>query len=76
MYEGHSERRHREMKDAGMISEDKSAIANMPQHVEYKGWPRAHEGFDSNIDDTIAGINQQMDRDESHAKRHNVPKKW
>ncbi len=76
MYEGHSERRHREMRDAGMISEDKSAIANMPQMVEYKGWPGHYNGFDSHLDDTIEGINRQQREDESVAKRHNAPKKW
>lgn len=76
MYEGHNERRRQEMRDAGMIHEDKSAVANMPQGVEYRPWPSAHVGFDSFLDDTIAGVNRQMDRDESEAKRHNVPKKW
>jgi hypothetical protein len=76
MYEGHNERRHREMKDAGMLHEDKSEVANLPQSVKYHPWPGAYQGFDSNIDDTISGINRQMDADESQARRHNVPKKW
>jgi hypothetical protein len=76
MYEGHNERRKQEMKDAGMISEDKSAIANMPQEVKYMPYGGDYKGFDSDIDDTISGIRKQMDMDESTAKRHNVPKKW
>ncbi len=48
----------------------------MPQNVRYHDWPGAYKGFDSNLDDTISGINKQMDMDESEAKRNNVPKKW
>lgn len=76
MYEGSSERRHQEMKDAGMIHEDKSAVANMPQGVMYKSWPKSNVGLDSRLDDTISGIDRQMNMDDSAAKRHNVPKKW
>jgi hypothetical protein len=75
-YEGREERRRQEMKDAGMITEDHNAIANMPQEVRYHDWPGNYRNFDADIDDTISGINRQMDMDESTAKRHNVPKKW
>ena len=59
-YEGMEHRRKQEMHDAGMITEDHSAVANMPQDVKYKPWPSAHSGMDHMIDDTIAGINRQM----------------
>lgn len=74
-YEGES-RRKSEMRSAGMIHDDRQAVANMPQSVMYKPWGNSFKGFDSNLDDTISGIDRQMDRDESTAKRHNVPKKW
>ena len=76
MYEGHVNRRHQEMKDAGMINEDKNAVANMPQGVMYKPWPGRYDGFDSDLDDSISGVNRQIEMDESVAKRYNEPKKW
>ncbi len=75
-YAGEKMRRSQEMRDAGMLHDDKSAVANMPQSVMYKPWGNDFKGFDSNIDDTISGINKQQREDEGEAKRHNVPKKW
>jgi hypothetical protein len=75
-YAGEKMRRKEEMRDAGMLHDDKSAVANMPQSVIYKPYGGDFKGFDSNIDDTISGIKRQQDMDESVAKRHNVPKKW
>ena len=75
-YSGEKMRRKMEMSDAGMLHDDKSAVANMPQDVKYRPWGNDFTGFDSNIDDTISGINQQQRMDEGEAKRHNVPKKW
>lgn len=75
-YEGMENRRKSEMRDGGMLTDDKSAIANMPQNVRYHDWGGNYKGFDSNLDDTISGINKQMDMDEAEAKRHNMPKKW
>ncbi len=76
MYEGHTERRHQEMRDAGMLSENKSAVANMPQDVKYHAWPSYHVGLDMGIDDTIRGIDRQVDADMSGAKRHMDPTKY
>lgn len=76
MYEGHNERRKQEMQDGGMIVEDHKAIANMPQEVRYHDWPGKYQGLDGDLNDTISGINQQLDKDESGMKKNNVPKKW
>ena len=76
MYEGMAGRRHQEMKDAGMISEDKSAVANMPQNVIMRAWPRADMGLDSRLDDKISGVNKQMDEDLKGARRHMDPTKY
>jgi hypothetical protein len=75
-YSGEKMRRKTEMRDAGMINDDKSAVANMPQEVKYTGWGNYFRGFDSNLDDTNRGIERQQREDEGMAKRHNVPKKW
>lgn len=75
-YAGAESRRKTEMRDAGMLHEDKSAVANMPQSVMYKPWGNDFRGFDSNLNDDISGINRQQREDEGVAKRHNDPKKW
>lgn len=66
----------RRMKEMSMISEDRSAVANMPQSVMYKPYPRAYDELDHGQDDTMAGIDRQMGEDHSVAKRHNKPSKW
>lgn len=72
-----SSRRHSEMKDAGMIREDHSAIANMPQEVIMKPWPKVSHGImDERINDTISGIDRQMDRDESKGRAGMNPHKY
>ena len=75
-YEGHAGRRHQEMMDSGMISEDHSAIANLPQGVMIKDW--AHKGsyMPENLDDTARGIDRQMDEDGSKRSRHERPHKY
>lgn len=76
-YEGHGQRRHQEMHDAGMIREDHNAVANMPQEVMMKPWNKPSYGMmDEKIDDTISGINRQMGHDESQGKRGMLPRKY
>jgi hypothetical protein len=67
---GMDPRRHQEMKDAGMIQEDHSATANLPQQVKYHDWPKADHYTDYGLDDTIRGIDKQEDMDERQMKRH------
>ena len=74
-YEGHAGRRHQEMRDAGMISEDHSAIANMPQNVMVKPYPVDRDYLPGSLDDTISGVDRQMGEDHSKARRHLDPKK-
>lgn len=72
-----SNRRHEEMRDAGMISEDHSAVANMPQNVKYVAWNKPSYGMvDENINDTISGINRQMSEDESKGRAGMLPRKY
>jgi hypothetical protein len=76
-YEGASGRRTQEMQDAGMIHENRSAVANMPQEVMYKSWPSASYGMlDSGMNDTISGINNQMREDGSKGKAGMKPHKY
>lgn len=74
-YEGMDSRRTQEMQDAGMIRENPSAIANLPQEVMMKPWPSAGSYIPENLDDTIAGVNRQMAMDDNKRSAHNVPKK-
>lgn len=62
-YEGLESARNTERRDSMMISEDRSAVANMPQNVIYKAWPKAGQYANYNLNDTISGINAQMDED-------------
>lgn len=68
--------RNEERRDFEMISEDKSAVANLPQQVMYKPWPKAGYYADYDLDDTIRGVNKQMDEDGSDMKRHKSSKKY
>jgi hypothetical protein len=74
-YEGAEPRRRQEMEDAGMISEDHSQIANLPQHVMMKPYPKTGPYMPDGLDDTLRGIDKQMDADDSKRKQHFAPKK-
>lgn len=61
-YSGMDERRRQEMMDSGMIREDKNAIANLPQGVVMRDYPKP-DYFSYNLNDDIRGIDVQMDDD-------------
>lgn len=62
-YEGMDSRRKQEMEDAGMIREDHSAIANLPQEVMMKPYPKDSNYMPEDLDDTLRGIDKQMNAD-------------
>lgn len=62
--------RRQERDDFSMISEDKSACANLPQREVYREWPKGGAYADSSYNDTISGINAQEREDSAGAKRH------
>lgn len=74
-YAGQDARRTQEMQDGGMIREDRSAIANMPQEVMMKPYPKTGPYMPENLDDTIHGIDKQMDMDDNKRRQHMHPKK-
>ncbi len=74
-YAGMEPRRRQEMEDAGMIHEDHSAIANMPQNVMIKAYPDAESYLPENLDDTIHGVDRQINMDDNKRKEHFAPKK-
>lgn len=76
-YAGEDGRRTQEMEDAGMIKEDRSAIANMPQQWMLKPYPRGKGYLPGDmIDDTIRGVDAQEDADNSQKMRHLKPHKY
>lgn len=74
-YAGYAARNRMEGQDSDMIHEDHSAIANMPQNVMIKAWPVVSNYLPEGLNDTISGIDRQMELDNSKRRAHNVPKK-
>ena len=74
-YAGVDPRRRMEMMDSGMINEDAGAMANLPQHVMIKPYPRAGHTMAPYLDDTIHGVDKQMDYDDNKKRAHFMPKK-
>jgi len=74
-YSGYDDRREMEARDSRMISEDHSAMANLPQQPVMKYYPRNdYERYD--LDDTQSGIDRQMNDDVRGAKRHRSKSKY
>jgi hypothetical protein len=74
-YEGREESERTQKKDSSMISEDRSAIANMPQNVIMKDWSDKETYMPENLDDTIRGIDEQIREDNSKRSKHLAPRK-
>jgi hypothetical protein len=74
-YAGMDSRKAQERQDGSMISEDHSAMANLPQSVVMKPWPDAGSYMPENLDDTITGINAQKNLDDSKRNANLDPKK-
>jgi hypothetical protein len=75
-YPGMDPRRRREMEDAGMIYEDHNAVANLPQYVVYREYPKVGYGMNFHLDDTARGVDNQMDEDQREMKREMFPEKY
>lgn len=75
-YAGKAMSREMQGRDSGMISENKGAVANMPQEVMYKPWPKADHYLSGDLNDNIRGIDSQMDEDGREMKRHKQNNKW
>lgn len=71
-------RMRKEFSDAGMIKEDPSAIANMPQQAIMKKYPTT-DYFSYNLNDDLKGIDVQIDKDvrkERSKSRDKYPEKY
>lgn len=69
------EKRRQEMQDAGMIREDHRAIANLPQEVMIKPYPKVGPYMPECLEDSVIGVDAQMDFDDSRRKENFYPKK-
>lgn len=68
MYSDYRDRKAMEARDAGMISEDRSAIANLPQDVMFKEYaPVSYDHYDLN--DNVHGVDVQMKDDAKKGQR-------
>lgn len=74
-YAGSEPRRRQEMQDAGMIFEDSRAIANLPQEVMFKEYPKTGPYLPEGLEDSIRGVDHQMDYDDKKRAEHWYPKK-
>jgi len=59
----------------GMISEDKSAVANLPQNVVQKEYPKGESFLPENINDKLSGVDAQMSLNNSKKNSGMAPKK-
>ncbi len=75
-YEGHEGRRRQEMADGGMIHEDHSAIANMPQNVMMKPYPKEGNYMPEDLNDTLVGVDKQMSADDRKRASERSKSKW
>jgi hypothetical protein len=69
-YQGPQERIEQELRDGQMVHEDHRAVANLPQEVVMRPWPKGGYYSAEHLDDTIRGIDHQMDDDGAQMYRH------
>ena len=66
-------------RDGGLLNNDESAVALMPQTVKYHAWPSSEKYFGGDVpamNDSIQGINAQMAEDVRGAKKHRSDSKY
>ena len=60
----------------GMLSEEHSAPANLPQHVVHKFYPKCDEFMGSKLDDTIRGLDDTRSEDIDLMEKHESKVKY
>jgi hypothetical protein len=58
----YEEAKRHEIEDGGMIREDEMQIANLPQEVMFKQYPK-RDYYHYGLDDTIEGVDHQEEAD-------------
>lgn len=64
-----------EREDSSMMKKG-AGCANMPQEINYRPWADVMQGLDMNMDDTIKGVDRQMDADHKKLKSQVRPIKY
>ena len=67
--------KRQQLEDSGMIREDHSQIANLPQEVMIKPYP-TNDYAVYGLDDTSTGIDKQMNKDVEGARKHRSSRKY
>ena len=71
-YAGYDVRREQEYRDGEMIAEDHTAIANLPQQVIMREYPRTpYMTFELN--DSITGVDELMRKNSKQQKHGRTP---
>jgi len=63
------------LENGQMIKEDHRAIANLPQEVMIKPYPMTGPYLPEDLEDSIHGVDAQMDYDDNQRRAHFYPKK-
>ena len=61
--------------DSGIIKEDRSSFANLPQEVKMTKMPQLGYGFDEKLNDKMSGVDYQIDMDVRKMRKHEQPEK-
>lgn len=75
-YAGRLDKEHIEAQDGGMIREDHSAIANLPQNVMIKAYPKPDTYGHYDLDDTIESVDNQRVQDAKYKKGGKFPEMY
>ena len=73
---GMKNKMEKEFYDSGMIRADRSAVANLPQEVIMREYPKGNYGYGVSLDDTASGIDKQIKDDSKEMKRDAYPEKY
>lgn len=74
-YADQASRKMQENQDFHMMPDGSNEMANMPQQVVMKYWPKPeHASYD--LDDTINGVDNQMKDDMREKKKGMYPEKY
>lgn len=74
-YVGMEARLDQEREDGMMLREDPYAIANMPQDVKIKMYPKDGRGLPEDLDDTIVGVDRTISMNKDKMRRYMKPTK-
>ena len=75
-YDSMDTRKRLEVEDSHMIREDRMAMANLPQNVIIKEYPKTVNAQYPELNDTLSGIDEQNMLDARKTKHDRFPSKY